>query len=649
VTTETEPSWVSRLSEAISLDKELIVTEQIVPSSSVREAILEIAVQGRIPRLRVSGAIFQQPVDLTHLNGLVAIALTHCEFKAGIDVSVSSISSLDLSNSRLSVFEADGVVLAGDLSLSHVSADRLSLREATIRGSLDLSRSSIRGACTPSSDPVIYLDATRISGTLYMPGATVVGELSAISLSVGGQLNLADCSLRNPGRRAVSFDGATIGQILILDKLNSEGELSFPGVTVKGQITARDCTFENASGVALKLDSADIAGQTSITGVTAIGVISAVSMKTGSDLYFSDTSWRLSFTCLDLNRSTVQGNLQFTRVVTDGDVRLNRMRVAGSVVLSGCEFRGQDGREALRAESLYVDGDLIVSRTTARGPFVLSRAVVRGTTDWQGSKLEDPKPAIISVRGVLAGGLMLDTEGLNISPVELKHGLHLENCSLERLHSDDEQAPGPLFCAGWKVSNISGRLWDDPQRVATWIEQGEAEEGYLRPGSWHEVASAYEATGNISAGRKLRYRAARRLTARAPWHRKPYGWTYNAIVGHGYYPLFAAGWIMGLLSLIWSFGYTLAHEFTTTILVAGSSETHTASESCSALPKGTACFNPVQYALEQAIPSLTGSQTGTWHVAHSPWLSIGLTLCKGVIWVLDTFLLAGIAGLLRRT
>jgi hypothetical protein len=653
--TPAEHPWTSELVAAITSDTVVDLAarpdpgDRVVPSSSIREAILRITLQGRVPRLRVNAAIFLERLDLSHLCSPVTIELTNSDCRAGLDLSYSAIGRLNLSHSHLGHMQATSVQVAGDVELHHVQAQQINLEAAAISGDLDMFRARVdQGKTTPEMPSAICLDAARVTGTVSMPELVIVGELSALSCKVDGQFVLANSILTNPGLRAASLDGCTIGRIAIFDGMSSDGEVCLAGITVSGSLSAKKCNLSSSTGIALRLDSANTGGQVLLEPTAISGAISARSLKAESDVYIVGGEWRPSFVCIDLSRANVRGNLQFTSLCTRGDVRIQRIRVGGHAVISGCELHSLDGREALKGESVTCDGDFVIRETSARGPFVLSQSVVRGTADWQQFRLEVPEGNIVAQAGILTKGLLLDDEGLPIPVSPVKHGLHLTNCTFERLSLKDKTVSGPLFCAGWRIGAIAGDFWSDPKRVERWITHGEDEEGSFAPNSWHEVASAYERRGDLSAGRRLRFRAARRLTSRSPRRWQPLGWAYGCVVGHGYHPLLAVLWIFGLLGALTALGYARASDFVATVPGAGS-RALVASSDCSTLPHGVACFSPVQYALEQAIPTLAGTQTGTWHITHSPWLSVCFVLCRGAIWVLDTFLIAGIAGLLRRT
>lgn len=60
-------------------------------------------------------------------------------------------------------------------------------------------------------------------------------------------------------------------------------------------------------------------------------------------------------------------------------------------------------------------------------------------------------------------------------------------------------------------------------------------------------------------------------------------------------------------------------------------------------------FSPPLYALDSALPSTTGGQTGAWRLTSTGWIPVVLNILKIIAWISSALLLAGVTGLLRKT
>jgi len=68
---------------------------------------------------------------------------------------------------------------------------------------------------------------------------------------IGGQLNLTNATLSNPGGIALNGDGLTVGQHLVCRKLKAEGTLLFRTAHIGGQLSLTDAALSNPKGSAL--------------------------------------------------------------------------------------------------------------------------------------------------------------------------------------------------------------------------------------------------------------------------------------------------------------------------------------------------------------------------------------------------------------
>jgi hypothetical protein len=128
----------------------------------------------------------------------------------------------------------------------------LRLVGARITGTLDLADVDIPYpvmllACR-FDEPLNLLNATICS--LWLPDCHLP-EIVLMGTRIGGQLNLTNATLSNPGGIALNGDGLTVGQHLVCRKLKAEGTLLFRTAHIGGQLSLTDAALSNPKGSAL--------------------------------------------------------------------------------------------------------------------------------------------------------------------------------------------------------------------------------------------------------------------------------------------------------------------------------------------------------------------------------------------------------------
>jgi hypothetical protein len=89
----------------------------------------------------------------------------------------------------------------------------------------------------------------------------------------------------------------------------------------------------------------------------------------------------------------------------------------------------------------------------------------------------------------------------------------------------------------------------DRKAAADWLRRHNAAKEFVAQ-PWHELANVYERNGQPADARWMRWNAAQGVTHTSPLWSKIRN-IYGAAVGHGYYPLRAAGWLIGLIVASW--------------------------------------------------------------------------------------------------
>ena len=191
---------------------------------------------------------------------------------------------------------------------------------------------------------------------------------------------------------------------------------------------------------------------------------------------------------------------------------------------------------------------------------------------------------------------------------------------------------------------------------------------------WHELAKAYDRNGQPSDARFLRLSAARRTTRHSPRWSKPPRWGYGLLVGYGYLPLLAGGWLIAALLTAWLISSTHRAAFlpnnpaalqSALASRAPASSTNpqglsssasplaaisvTGATSCRELHGAYPCLRPLLYSLEVVLPpTVTTGQSTAWRPTQD-WIAYTLIGLKTFGWLLTALLIAGVTGLLRKT
>lgn len=135
---------------------------------------------------------------------------------------------------------------------------------------------------------------------------------------------------------------------------------------------------------------------------------------------------------------------------------------------------------------------------------------------------------------------------------------------------------------------------------------------------------------------------------------------YRYLVGHGYYPLRAFWWLVGVVLVATLIVATNRADFVPTNSYAAAkaynAQTHkpapsriTAQASCH-LQLDYPCLNPFTYTVSAVVPTF-GNMTFDWTIPSDAtnWLTVALPTLKLIAWALTALLAAGVTGILRKT
>lgn len=511
---------------------------------------------------------------------------------------------------------------------------------------------TLKGACFDETLDLAYVHFPHplhlvdcvLSGGLYAPGATI-----------GGPLRLSGSTLERPEvwapdgegvpPAALNLDGATIaGSVIAADGFIAAGEVRAVNATIASQLDLQRATLINCVGDALCLDGAKI-----------------------GDSVFMDQDF-----------------------IAVGGVRAVDVSIAGSIIMSGARLMTSadldpGGHEptpsVLGLDRAQISGSIFADNGfDVNGEVRAYRATIGNKLDLTGAELANPTGDALALAGTKVGELTL-------LPAKWNGGLNLKSTQIGVL-TTTSSPPGPLEATGWSVGHLRGPLnelsndrrhrndvreWLDTVRYGT--KGGQTDRKWRqrtawllrnKPVSvqpWHELADVYERNGNPVAARRLRSAAANIVTAQAPWWARPQRILYWFTAGNGYYPLAAIISVVMVLGLgAWTV-QTRQDSIVPTDVAAASKATRqhlglkptdelqtiTARTPCDDHPDYP-CMNVWAFTVNSLFPP-AASTNQYWTIAsNAPAKSVVvLSALKLALWALTALLLAGVAGLLKKT
>jgi hypothetical protein len=370
----------------------------------------------------------------------------------------------------------------------------------------------------------------------------------------------------------------------------------FPGlaaatVRVDGVLRLTDCRFRGP----VRLGGAHIAG--------------ALFMDR-AEFSAADTSEG----ALHLNHVTIGDDLWAPGLRADGEVRLNGAEVAGSIKLNDARLN-RPGRAVLDAETLTVQGDVLMRHVDCRGWIGLRGARIAGRLELSYSRLSNPSDTALQASSCTIGELWLR------KGPPLEGALNLRRAQIEVLFLDPEKLPAKVFLSDLVYTALTPHV--PAHRRLPMLERDGV--GYV-PHAYEQLATSYRRVGDDHAARLVQLAKQRRLRTTRAWYGRLWGYAQDATVGYGFRPLRAAVWLLSLLA-VGSMAFALHHP-----PALKSSEA----------PQ----FNPVFYTLDLLLPVISFGQEeafapGGWY----QYLAYALIITG---WILATTVVTGVTRTVSR-
>ncbi|MEU7598064.1 hypothetical protein AB0B79_34320 [Streptomyces sp. NPDC039022] len=459
------------------------------PERRVRAAALTALVRcvreasGGATALGLSGARITGALCLRHLRAEESLFLENCSFDEPVDIAHAELLSLSFRGSRVPGVDAYGVIVRGDLMLSHVIAGKINLFGARVGGRLWL----VGARLTCADGYALDAPDMAVSGGLYCGGEfTAHGGVNLYGASVGAGFELDGARLVNSRGFALRAPNLVVASDLTCSNAVFTGGINVFGAEVGGQFWLNATRLTNADGWALN----------------------AANVKVGGGLYS-------------------RGGM-----AAEGGVNLYGATIGAGVELESGKLVNRRGA-ALRAPHVTVAGDFTCDDGfSAVGGVELSGCRIEGRLSFRGAALGGAEPAVLTCTNAEVRELFLDR--LQSAPGVVS----LSGAAIEVIHDDPGFRPENLDLDRAQYVVLTPYR---PARVrVAWVRRGRTD---YRPWCYEQLAAYYRRIGHDEDARTvlLAKQRHRRGTLRLP--AKLWGRLQDVTVGYGYRPLRALGWL----------------------------------------------------------------------------------------------------------
>ena len=550
----------------------------------------------------------------------------------------------------------------------------------------------VEGSGAADSGMALNADGARVhGGVLLSEEFSAVGAVSFDGAQIGGGLDCEGGKFKNPVRAGIDGSGGALtlvnaqvkGDIDLRGEFLAEGEVNLDGAQIGGNLDCDGGRFENPaleglerSGIALKAVNAIVTGDVFLRGV-APG-------KGDANLGFS----------------------------SKGEVNLDGARIGGVLDCDGGKFDNQargyteEGGTALKARSIRVgDSVFLGDGFSSLGAVDLDGAQIEGVLDCQHGNFENPRQAEIEGSGtalnarfirvgdsVFLGNGPPSQGAVRMDKARVASRLELDGRAFEVLDLIDSSAAsfvdaeeswpqaGNLSLDGFVYERISGGPIDAATRL-NWLHRQRA---FARQ-PYRQLAKVLRDAGDDEGWRtvclemeRLAWKV-RRTNEFGKWKESKIkgllggctaslaDYVLRWTIGYGYRSMKAV-YLLALISLIWGAVYFVGFQVGS-IVPTEEKNYIRFTEKGSVLP-GYEQFHVAAYSIENSLPLIKLGVQDKWGpspdiqaIPENPasWMVQRLrpiisprflrwfrSVQIGLGWLLTTFFVAGITGLIRK-
>jgi hypothetical protein len=276
---------------------------------------------------------------------------------------------------------------------------------------------------------------------------------------------------------------------------------------------------------------------------------------------------------------------------------------------------GNPGHAALDAETLTVEGDMLVRDAEVHGWTGLRGARIAGRLDLSYTRLAYPGGTALRAASSTIGELWLR----KAPPME--GALNLRRAQLDVLLLEPESVPETVLLGDLTYTSLVPH--EPAERRLPMLRR--ERDGYV-PHTYEQLTAAYRRIGDDHAARLVQLAKQRRHRHTLPWYGRLWGLVQDVAVGYGFRPLRAAGWLLSLLAL-GSLAFALHPPRP---LKAGEAPP----------------FHPVFYTLDLLLPVISFGQDSAFAPRGGYQVLAYVLVLTG--WILATTVIAGVTRTVSR-
>lgn len=260
--------------------------------AEVLSALLQRApepVDGRMPALRLRGARITGRLALSFGRVDVPLHLDDCLLDAAPDLTGADVRTLELRRCQLPGFDGRLLAVTGDLRLPDCEVTGcLMLENATISGSLSI------GGCRLVNPGGRALSGGGMSiggGFFARRGVSAQGSVRIVGARVAGGVFCEGASLHHPDGAALCADEVVTTRFVCTDGFCCDGEVQLRGAQVSGEVSFSTATLRAKGASAKALRGRGLtAGELSLTPAEVEGLIDLSRARVGA-LRDSRATW----------------------------------------------------------------------------------------------------------------------------------------------------------------------------------------------------------------------------------------------------------------------------------------------------------------------------------------------------------------------
>ncbi|MET9904208.1 hypothetical protein [Streptomyces sp. NPDC006446] len=204
---------------------------------------------GHVPALRLAGARVDGSLELDYAEIPYRVTMDGCDFRGRVTLYSARTRQFSLKHCRLVRFYAANASVDGTLRVHRSQLDGLLKLDGThITGVLDLDGSLL----TNSDGPSLAANRLQVDDHIRMRhGFTAEGEVTLRGAQVGGDLDMSDARLSNPGHVALMVAQTQVQGDVLCDRIKTVGQVDFGGAKVMGVVRFWGARLSNPGGKAL--------------------------------------------------------------------------------------------------------------------------------------------------------------------------------------------------------------------------------------------------------------------------------------------------------------------------------------------------------------------------------------------------------------